>query len=197
MMLRIWGYMINSVRFTAVLDTNVLYPVIIRDVLFWFAFYDMYTPAWSNHIFEEWESVCKRKFPSMSQEEILRRLKKADEAFPFARVENYEPLMKSLTLKDPKDNHVLAAAIKINANVIVTQNVRDFPEEYLMKFNIGVKSADDFICDIFDLDPETAIQAFMDMVFSKKKPPMDEFQILDSMRKVGLEQSANFLHSKI
>ncbi len=46
--------MIHSVRFTAVLDTNVIYPVIIRDLLFWFAYYDMYTPKWSNHIFDEW-----------------------------------------------------------------------------------------------------------------------------------------------
>src|SRR5690554_989125 len=49
--------MIHSVRFTAVLDTNVIYPVIIRDLLFWFAQYDMYTPKWSSHIFDEWKSV--------------------------------------------------------------------------------------------------------------------------------------------
>lgn len=189
--------MINSIRFTAVLDTNVLYPVIIRDVLFWFAYYDMYTPAWSNHIFEEWETVCKRKFPDMPSEQIINRLKNADEAFPFARVEYYESLMEGLTLHDPDDNHVLAAAIKINANVIVTQNIKDFPEDYLLKFNVGVKSADDFICDIIDLDAETAVKAFREMVFSKKRPPMDEFQVLDSMRKVGLMESANYLHSQI
>ena len=49
--------MIHSVRFTTVLDTNVVYPVIIRDILFWFAYYDLYTPKWSEHIFEEWKKV--------------------------------------------------------------------------------------------------------------------------------------------
>lgn len=52
--------MIHSVRFTAVLDTNVIYPVIIRNLLFWFAHYEMYTPKWSNHIFDEWKDVMKK-----------------------------------------------------------------------------------------------------------------------------------------
>ena len=189
--------MISSVRFKAVLDTNVLYPIVIRAFLFWLAWYDMYTPAWSNHIFEEWESVCSRKFPELPKEEIMKRLKKADEAFPFARVENYEPLMEGLELKDQDDNHVLAAAIKINANVIVTQNLPDFPEDYLSQFNIGVKSADDFICDIIDLEMEKAVQAFLEMVSHKKKPPLNVYDVLDSMRTVGLVKAADFLHSQI
>jgi len=49
--------MIHSVRFRAVLDTNVIYPLISRDLLFWFAHYDLYTPKWSRHIFDEWEEV--------------------------------------------------------------------------------------------------------------------------------------------
>ena len=53
--------MIHSVRFKAVLDTNVIYPVITRDLLFWFAHYDLYTPKWSENIFDEWTSVMKRK----------------------------------------------------------------------------------------------------------------------------------------
>jgi hypothetical protein len=53
--------MIHSVRFTAILDTNVIYPVIIRDLLLWFAYYDLYTPKWSSHIFDEWKDVMRRK----------------------------------------------------------------------------------------------------------------------------------------
>ena len=61
--------MIHSVRFTAVLDTNVIYPVIIRDLLFWFAYYDLYTPKWSNHIFDEWQDVMQRKGVSPEESE--------------------------------------------------------------------------------------------------------------------------------
>ncbi len=65
--------MIHSVRFIAVLDTNVIYPVIIRDLLFWFAHYDMYTPKWSNHIFDEWKDVMHRKGVAPEETDLLIR----------------------------------------------------------------------------------------------------------------------------
>ncbi len=52
--------MIHSVRFKCVLDTNVIYPLWTRDLLLWFAFYDLYTPKWSNNIFSEWIDVNQR-----------------------------------------------------------------------------------------------------------------------------------------
>ena len=53
--------MIHSVKFTCVLDTNVIYPIEIRDLLFWFAHFELYTPKLSKHIFDEWITVMKRK----------------------------------------------------------------------------------------------------------------------------------------
>ncbi len=120
--------MIYSVRFTCVLDTNVIYPIEIRDLLFWFAYYELFTPKWSKHIFCEWEDVMGRM--GISKEEIKKRSNLANLAFPDALVINYEPLISGLTLPDEKDCHVLAAAIKTNANIIVTNNLKDFPEQY-------------------------------------------------------------------
>jgi predicted nucleic acid-binding protein len=185
--------MIHSVRFKAVLDTNVIYPVIIRDLLFWFAYYDLYTPKWSRHIFDEWAKVMERK--GVSLEDVQKRVNIANQAFPDALVLNYERLMKSLKLPDPKDCHVLAAAIKTNANVIVTNNLKDFPEDYLNSFDLKVKSADDFLTDIIDLNHEDAIKAFKEMVLNKKKPELDEYQVLDQLRKSGLKETANYLHA--
>ncbi len=64
--------MIHSVRFICVLDTNVIYPLWIRDLLFWFAHYDLYTPKWSKHIFDEWDDVMKRK--GISEAERSKRI---------------------------------------------------------------------------------------------------------------------------
>ena len=83
--------MIHSVRFRAVLDTNVIYPLISRDLLFWFAHYDLFTPKWSNHIFEEWEEVMIRK--GLNKEDAKKRIAVADLAFPDALVKNYENLI--------------------------------------------------------------------------------------------------------
>lgn len=185
--------MIHSVRFKAVLDTNVIYPVIIRDLLFWFAHYDLYTPKWSKHIFDEWESVLQRK--GVSAQEAQRRVQIANRAFPDALVQSYDSLIKNLELPDDKDCHVLAAAIKTNADVIVTNNIKDFPEEYLNTFGVKAKTADDFLTDIIDLNSEQALAAFKEMVLNKRNPDLDEYEVLEILRKNGLHDTANYLHA--
>lgn len=185
--------MIHSIRFTAVLDTNVVYPVIIRDLLFWFAHYDLYTPKWSKHIFDEWKRVTQEK--DVSEEDANKRLQKANEAFPDALVINYEGLINQLKLPDENDRHVMAAAIKTNANLIVTNNIKDFPEEYLRSFGLSVKTADDFLTDIIDLNQDQAIAAFKEMVLNKKSPKMDEFEVLNQLRRARLTDTANYLHA--
>ncbi len=187
--------MIHSVRFKAVLDTNVLHPLTVRDLLLWFAYYDLYTPKWSSHIFDEWKSVIIRT--GQSQEEAEKRVQKANEAFPFALVDNYENLIESLDLPDANDRHVLAAAIRTNANVIVTNNLKDFPGEYLKSYGLSTKSADDFLTDIIDLNPHKAIEAFNEMVLNRRNPDLSAFEILDMLRKSDLIDTANYLHSQI
>ena len=73
--------MIHSIRFTCVLDTNVIIPVEIRDLLFWFAHDDLYTPKWSKHIFDEWEEVMRRKH--VSESEIKKRIGWAIETYTY------------------------------------------------------------------------------------------------------------------
>jgi predicted nucleic acid-binding protein len=185
--------MIHSVRFIVLLDTNVIYPVISRDLLFWFAYYELYTPKWSKNIFDEWKEVMMRK--GVSAEEAEKRIEKANLAFPDAFVQNYDGLIMNLELPDEKDRHVLAAAIKTNANIIVTNNIKDFPEKYVESFGLKVKSLDDFLTDIIDLNQEKAIEAFKEMVLNKKKPPLDEYEVLNQLRKINLNDTANYLHA--
>lgn len=187
--------MIHSIRFTAVLDTNVIYPIEIRDLLFWFAHFDLFTVKWSQHIFDEWESVMKRK--NISSTEITKRTNVANLAFPDALVTNYESLIEGLSLPDEKDRHVLAAAIKTNANVIVTNNLKDFPKAYLASFGLSAKSADNFIADIIDLNHKKAVEAFRKLVLNRMNPDLDEYEVLDNLRKNGLTKSADYLHSLI
>ena len=54
-----------------------------------------------------------------------------DRHFPDALAVDFERLIDGISLPDPGDRHVLAAAIKGQADVIVTQNLEDFPQEQL------------------------------------------------------------------
>ncbi|MDF2857573.1 MAG: vapC50, partial [Neobacillus sp.] len=52
-----------------------------------------------------------------------------------------------------------------------------------------------FLTDIIDLNPEQAILAFKEMVLNRRNPAMNEFEVLDSLRKSGLTDTANYLHA--
>ena len=185
--------MIHSVRFICVLDTNVIYPLEIRDLLFWFASYELFTPKWSKHIFTEWETVMRRH--GIADEEIKKRIDKTNQAFPDALVTNYESLVDSLDLPDENDKHVLAAAIKTNANIIVTNNLKDFPTDYLANFGLSAKAPDDFLTDTIDLNNDLALAAFRAMVMNRTNPDMDDYEVLARLRKNGLKNSADYLHA--
>ncbi len=131
----------------------------------------------------------------VSVADAAKRVHVANVAFPDALVHKYEELLGNLKLPDPDDCHVLAAAIKVNANVIVTNNLKDFPEDYLETFGLKVKSADDFLTDIIDLNHEEALKAFKEMVLNKRNPELNEYEVLDLLRKSGLNDTANYLHA--
>lgn len=187
--------MIHSVRFTAVLDTNIIFPIVIRDLLFWFAFYELYTPKWSKNIFDEWERVMIER--GVGKEMAKKQVNRANLAFPDAMVMGYEELMVKLNLPDENDKHVLAAAIKANADIIITNNIKDFPQQYIASFGLNVINADDFLTEIIDLNHDLALKAFKEMVSHKKKPEMNEFQVLKMLENNGLINTADYLKSLI
>lgn len=78
--------------------------------------------------------------------------------FPDALVTEWEELVPTIRLPDPNDRHVVAAARAGQANVIVTDNLADFPPASLPA-SITRQSLDDFLLDVFDLRPGQVITA--------------------------------------
>ena len=93
------------------------------------------------------------------------------------------------------DRHVLALAIKTNEDLIITNNIKDFPKEVLASFDIKAKIPDDFLTDIIDLNKELSLAAFRKLLLNKKQPPLDEYEVLDILRKNGLQNTADYLHA--
>lgn len=82
-----------------------------------------------------------------------------DKAAPDALVRGYEHLIPGLALPDPNDRHVLAAAIRAGASVIVTCNLADFPPHVLGELDIEAQHPDDFILHLLDLTPDLVVEA--------------------------------------
>src|SRR5699024_1306827 len=107
----------------------------------------------------------------------------------------YEPLIEAIALPDPDDRHVLAAAIKARAQVIVTHNLKDFPSAVLEGWDMEAKSADDFILDQIDLNRDAVYGAVQRIADSRGNPPATFSDVLAMLERDGLVESAAALRA--
>ncbi|GAA4447332.1 hypothetical protein GCM10023189_03580 [Nibrella saemangeumensis] len=185
--------MIPTPQFVAVLDACVLYPAPIRDILLHLADVELFTPKWTGRIHEEWTRNLLLNRPDLTAGQLQKTMEAMQKAFPDANISGYEVLIPSISLPDEDDCHVLAAAIRCGADVIVTFNLKDFPGEYLRQFDLDAQHPDQFIAELLDLNPEKGLFAFQQQVSFLKNPPLTHRQVLDSLRKVGLQITADKL----
>src|SRR5437879_4076956 len=120
---------------TAIYDANILYPAPIRDLFIRLAQAGLVRAKWTETIHEEWMRNVLMNNPRLSAERLARTRTLMDEAVRDCLVTGHEELIAPLSLPDPDDRHVLAAAIYAGADVIVTCNLRDFPTETLAQFH--------------------------------------------------------------
>src|SRR5579863_5760627 len=139
--------------FRAFLDANVLYPVSLRNLLMRLTLSRLFQALWSPRVHEEWIRAVLRDRPDLSAAQLHRVRAAMDEQAEDSLVTGYESLIGSLTLPDPDDRHVLAAAIVGGAEVIVTRNLKDFPAESLARYEIEAQHPDEFVRHLIDLAP--------------------------------------------
>lgn len=179
-------------RFAVLFDACVLYPAPLRDSLMRLASRDLFSAYWTDAIHEEWiNALLREKRYTREQLERVRDL--IDLHVPDAKVQGYESLTTGLTLPDPNDRHVLAAAIKCKADAIVTFNQKDFPTEYLQTFQIEVIHPDDFIYYQIDMAPAVCCTAFRDQRKALKNPAMAVDEFLSNLQKQQLPQTVSLL----
>lgn len=142
----------QSNQYIAVLDTCVLAPMPLCDTLLRLAEDPaFYIPKWSEGILLELRSTLQRMGYTTAQAE--RRITAMEDAFEDAKVTGYECLVASM-MNDPKDRHVLAAAVRCGAHAIVTKNVRHFPRESVEPYDLNVLTPDDFLLHQFHLNQD-------------------------------------------
>lgn len=120
-------------------------------------------------------------------EQVDHRLTQMTRSFPDALVTGYETLVDGMT-NDPKDRHVLAAAVRANAEVLVTFNLRDFPGPSLKPYDIVAVHPDEFLLDQLDLYPGVTRRVLRQQAASYRREPKTIPGLLALLERTGVPQ---------
>ncbi len=145
--------------------------------------------AWADEILDECFRNIAASRPELPLDALARTRELMCKALPDCLVSNYDGLADNVVLPDPNDRHVLAAAIRSKAQVIVTFNLKDFPNNLLAPYGIEAKHPDDFVLDAIGIAPGTIATVVSQQAASLKSPPVSLAEMLDRLRASGLEQS--------
>ncbi|MGZ3216967.1 RSP_2648 family PIN domain-containing protein [Paracoccus sp. T5] len=172
----------------AVLDANVLFPTILREVLTDLAAAGLFQPLWSDRILDEWRHAAGRLGPDQHSvagaEVALLRLR-----FPDACVAGDGQAAIDLDFPDPADRHVVEAALAGGATLIVTANLRDFPQRMMAGLGLRALHPDAFLLDLHREDPAAVARALQD-ARAKAAGIGGEMTMADMLRRCRLPRLA-------
>ena len=172
--------------FCAFLGASVLYPVSLRNLLMRLTLGGLFQARWSAHVHEEWIRAVRRDHPGLPAERLYQLRDAMDRHAEDSLVTGYESLIEALSLPDPDDRHVLAAAIVGRADIIVTHNLRHFPTEALDPYDIEVQHPDAFVRHLVDLAPVVVVDAVRDQRSRLTNPPVAMSELLALFERLGL-----------
>ncbi|MBD8019873.1 PIN domain-containing protein [Brevibacterium gallinarum] len=172
-------------RFTVFLDACVLVPVAPCDTLLRMADAGAFRPLWSAKVVDEALMALARIHPEVDRSRFLSRFRSMDEAFEDACVEGWEPLEQGVSLPDPDDRHVVAAALRGRADAIITESIRDFPEAVLERLGLEAIRLDAFLLDQFDLSLGATCRVVKDQAAAMSRPPVTVEALLAKLSRSG------------
>ncbi|MFV2038451.1 MAG: RSP_2648 family PIN domain-containing protein [Paracoccaceae bacterium] len=145
-----------AISLKALLDANVLFPTVMREILLGVAKTGRYQPQWSARILDEWlhaagKAGAAHRVAAQGEVALLNA------RWRDAAVAPDPALELSLYLPDPGDRHVLAAAISGACDLIVTQNLKDFPRKLLAEHSLTAIHPDAFLSDILRRFPDDVL----------------------------------------
>lgn len=174
----------------AVLDANVLYPFRTRDILLSFHHAGLFQARWTREILAEWRGSLIARKPHLGPS-VDAQMGIMTSVFPEALVAGDDRLIAGLSLPDPDDRHVLAAAIASGAGVIVTENLADFPADVLARHGCEAVGADVFLTRCFDADPGAGARTLEDVRLRYRNPPFTPAAFVADVAAKGLPRLAS------
>lgn len=177
--------------FPVVLDACVLANQRVTDLLLRLAETPrLYLPHWSERILEETERTLREKL-NWPEDLVSYRRDQLLTHFPEALVEGYEPIEACVT-NDPKDRHVLAAAIRARCEVVVTFNLKDFPESALEPWGVQALHPSKFLENLYSLNGGLVVQRLHEIGANLGRPVPEILEgIADSVPAFALQVASD------
>jgi predicted nucleic acid-binding protein len=167
-------------------DANVFYSILMTDLVLSLGEAGLFRPRWTNEIHEEWIRSVLEDQPQRTREQLERRRAFMDQAIGHDLIENYERHIDSLSLPDPDDRHVLAAAIEAGAEMLLTYNLRDFPEPVVAAYGVNVIHPDEFLGGLMAEKSETVLSVIEEMRVKRKRPEISQTLLLEKLARLSI-----------
>jgi predicted nucleic acid-binding protein len=167
------------------LDACVIFPTVMREMLLGVAATGMYQPLWSPRILEEW-ALAARRFGAEGEAQARGEIALIEAAFPKASVAPAPGLETRLWLPDANDIHVLAAAIAGSADVIVTNNAKDFPRGLLAEEGLSRADPDAFLYGLWQGQPEVVAGVAAKVLAEARRLSGEDWRMRALMKKARM-----------
>lgn len=167
------------------IDTCVLYPTVMREVVLGCAAAGLFEARWSNRILEEWARAARKIGP---EGEVLARgeIAKTSARFPDAIVGYQEDQLRQFWLPDPDDIHVLAAAVIGSCDAVMTVNVKDFPRDVLAENDLERVEPDWFLVQQLERAPDAVLPVARDVLAEARRLSGEDWSLRALMKKARL-----------
>jgi predicted nucleic acid-binding protein len=174
------------------LDTCVIYPTVMRQMLLGVAKQGVFTPLWSARIIEEWQRAAVKLGPEGVAQAGAEAVMLAAH-WPKAEV-SYPPSLEArLWLPDAADVHVLAAAIAGSADMIITLNTKDFPRNLLAEEGLSRTDPDGFLHGIYQAQPDVVAQVGEEVLAEANRLSGKTWEMRALLKKARLPRTAKAL----
>ncbi|MGH9833019.1 MAG: PIN domain-containing protein [Blastocatellia bacterium] len=174
-------------------DANVLYSILMTDLILSLGEAGLFRPRWTAEIHEEWIRNVLEDQPDRKREELERRRAFMDQAINHDLIEGYEHHIPNLNLPDPDDRHVLAAAIEAGAEIVLTYNLRDFPAGVLTAYGVSALHPDEFLCRQMAAEPILVMEVIEEMRVKRKRPEISQEQLLSKLARLDIPDFVRML----
>lgn len=172
----------------AVYDACVLYPFHLRNLLIQCAVDRLVQARWTDEIHEEWIRSLAANTSGLTEERLRRTRDLMRSVLPDADVRGHHALTPQIALPDPRDRHVVAAAIAGGASIVVTWNLADFPPSILTKHHLTAQDPDVFMMGLHAAAPDVVVASAANARRNLRTSAPTQHEFLDVLERQGLRQ---------